>query len=89
MRTLPRSATLLAFLLVITAALSTSARRDNAGGAAAWPTRGWQRGTPASVGVDNGALATFDANLARGRYTLVDSFQVFRCGACHTSDHTR
>jgi CubicO group peptidase (beta-lactamase class C family) len=47
---------------------------------ATWPTKGWPKGTPASVGLDEAALASFDADLARGKYMLVDSFQVFRCG---------
>jgi CubicO group peptidase (beta-lactamase class C family) len=45
-----------------------------------WPTRGWQKGTPARAGLDEKALASFDADLVRGKYMLVDSFQVFRCG---------
>ncbi len=45
-----------------------------------WPTKGWPKGTPASVGLDEKALASFDADLASGKYMLVDSFQVFRCG---------
>jgi len=40
----------------------------------------WRKGTPASVGLDEKALASFDADLANGKYMLVDSFQVFRCG---------
>jgi len=40
----------------------------------------WRKGTPASVGLDGKALASFDADLASGKYMLVDSFQVFRCG---------
>jgi len=45
-----------------------------------WPTQGWEKGTPASVGVDEQALTRFDADLASGKYMLVDSFQLFRCG---------
>jgi CubicO group peptidase (beta-lactamase class C family) len=45
-----------------------------------WPTKGWPKGTPASVGLDEAVLASFDADLAHGKYMLVDSFQVFRCG---------
>jgi CubicO group peptidase (beta-lactamase class C family) len=45
-----------------------------------WPTKGWPKGTPASVGVDEQALASLDADLESGKYKLVDSFQVFRCG---------
>jgi CubicO group peptidase (beta-lactamase class C family) len=47
---------------------------------AAWPTKGWSKGTPASVGLDEKTLVNFDADLARGKYMLIDSFQVFRCG---------
>jgi CubicO group peptidase (beta-lactamase class C family) len=46
-----------------------------------WPTNGWAKATPASVGLDPKSLESFDADLARGKYMLVDSFQVFRCGA--------
>jgi len=45
-----------------------------------WPTQGWPQASPASVGLDEKALSAFDADLARGKYMLVDSFQVFRCG---------
>src|SRR3981081_3890303 len=45
-----------------------------------WPTRGWAKSTPASVGVDEKVLAGLDADLASGKYPLVDSFAMFRCG---------
>lgn len=45
-----------------------------------WPTRGWPKATPASVGLDEKALAAFDSDLGSGKYFLVDSFEVFRCG---------
>src|ERR1700692_887601 len=45
-----------------------------------WPTKGWPKGTPASVGLDEKVLVSFDADLASGKYMLVDSFRVFRCG---------
>jgi CubicO group peptidase (beta-lactamase class C family) len=48
--------------------------------AVTWPTQGWPKGTPASVGLDEQALATLDTDLANGKYMLVDSFQLFRCG---------
>jgi CubicO group peptidase (beta-lactamase class C family) len=47
---------------------------------ATWPTHGWPKGTPASAGLDEKALVSFDADLASGKYMLVDSLQVFRCG---------
>lgn len=45
-----------------------------------WPTNGWLKGTPASVGLDEKVLAEFDADIAGGKLGLTDSFQVFRCG---------
>jgi Beta-lactamase len=45
-----------------------------------WPTQGWHKGTPAGVGLDEKTLADLDADFASGKYALVDSFQVFRCG---------
>jgi CubicO group peptidase (beta-lactamase class C family) len=44
------------------------------------PTKGWPTGSPASVGVDEEVLKKFDADLASGKYSLIDSFRVFRCG---------
>jgi CubicO group peptidase (beta-lactamase class C family) len=45
-----------------------------------WPTKGWGSATPASVGVDEKALDRLDKDLAAGKFSLVDSFTVFRCG---------
>lgn len=45
-----------------------------------WPTKGWPKGTPASVGLDEKVLANLASDLGRGKYMLVDSFHVFRCG---------
>src|SRR5438876_1662695 len=45
-----------------------------------WPTHGWAKAKPSSVGLDEKALAAFDADLASGKYSLVDSFAVIRCG---------
>ncbi len=44
------------------------------------PMKGWPSGTPASVGLDVEILKNFDADIARGKYTITDSFEVFRCG---------
>ena len=68
-------------VLLAIAVLFTAGRSAIAGSRLTWPTTGWQRATPASVGVDQKILERFDADLARGKYMLVDSFQVFRCGA--------
>jgi CubicO group peptidase (beta-lactamase class C family) len=45
-----------------------------------WPTHGWAKEQPASVGLDEKLLAAFDADLARGKYSLIDSFALYRCG---------
>ena len=45
-----------------------------------WPTHGWRQGTAASVGLDEHVLEKLDLDLAQGKYSLVDSVQVFRCG---------
>lgn len=64
--------------------LATLAAAPVASGAgnteAPWPTRGWAHGSPASVGLDETVLAGLDKDLANGKYSLVDSFDVFRCG---------
>ena len=52
--------------------------KDSSG--ALWPTRGWVKDNPASVGLDEKILAAFDAELGSGKDALVDSFAVFRCG---------
>jgi CubicO group peptidase (beta-lactamase class C family) len=49
--------------------------------APAWPTHGWAKASAASVGLDEKPLAALDAELASGKYALVDSFAVFRCGS--------
>lgn len=46
----------------------------------AWPTHGWEKAAPASVGLDESTLAAFDKDLSVGKFDLVDSFAVFRCG---------
>jgi CubicO group peptidase (beta-lactamase class C family) len=45
-----------------------------------WPTKDWMKGTPASVGLDEKVLLSLDKDLASGKYMLIDSFHVFRCG---------
>jgi CubicO group peptidase (beta-lactamase class C family) len=66
------------FLLQIAQAPAQS--RDSGSSAKTWPTHGWAKGSPASVGIDEKILAALDADLANGKYKLVDSFAVFRCG---------
>src|SRR5579863_128438 len=46
-----------------------------------WPTKAWPKGTPSSAGLEEAVLKNFDADIAGGKYTMTDSFRVFRCGA--------
>jgi len=45
-----------------------------------WPTKGWVAAPPASVGLDEKVFEGLDEDLAAGKFSLVDSFSVFRCG---------
>src|ERR1700730_11284271 len=40
----------------------------------------WPKGTPKEFGIDPQKLAAFDADIASGKYGLVDSMLVLRCG---------
>src|SRR6266568_5853333 len=53
---------------------------DARSGVTKWPTHGWAKGKPSSVGLDEKILSELDGDLASGKYSLVDSFAVFRCG---------
>jgi len=44
------------------------------------PAKGWPASAPAEVGLDASKLAVLDAELASGKYGLVDSMLVIRCG---------
>ena len=46
----------------------------------AWPKVAWPQTSPSAVGLADGALSELVRDLATGKYGLVDSFQVFRCG---------
>ncbi len=40
----------------------------------------WPKDAPANVGLDDKVLTAFDADIAAGKYSLIDSFGVYRCG---------
>jgi len=44
------------------------------------PMSAWPKGEPSAYGFDERKLAAFDAHLAAGKYSLVDSFRLIRCG---------
>jgi CubicO group peptidase (beta-lactamase class C family) len=45
-----------------------------------FPTKGWPKTEPAVVGLDSAALGALDADIAAGKYGLVDTMLVIRCG---------
>jgi Beta-lactamase len=45
-----------------------------------WPTKGWDTASPASVGLNEQSLSALDKDLAGGKFLLMDSFVVIRCG---------
>src|SRR5258706_13613903 len=79
-----KSAAILVLAGSVFAASTTQMRAQNSDRTApsptAWPTHGWAKGAPASVGLDEKVLKGLDTDLTRGKYALVDSFGVFRCG---------
>src|SRR5712675_3371100 len=79
-----KSAAILVLAGSVFAASTTQMRAQNSDRTApsptAWPTYGWAKGAPASVGLDEKVLKGLDTDLTRGKYALVDSFAVFRCG---------
>lgn len=71
----------LIFLAAFSAACSSAdAQPSTAVSPVIWPTKGWPQGTPHSAGLDEQILKNFDADIAGGKYTMIDSFRVFRCG---------
>jgi len=74
----------LVILVSLTAFSQTARAQGNsyvgASGATPWPTQSWANDSPAGLGLDEKMLGSFDGDLARGKYSLVDSFAVYRCG---------
>ena len=68
-----KAAVFVGLMLTIPAVLAQSSNPE-------WPTHGWPKATPAAVGLDEKVLSAFDADLAGGKYYLVDSLTVIRCG---------
>ena len=76
MRIVPVALTLASFL----PALLPEAHAFQTAAPVSWPTHGWKKDKPTAVGLDQKALSSFDADLKSGKYELVDSFAVIRCG---------
>jgi CubicO group peptidase (beta-lactamase class C family) len=62
------------------AVVCVSATGVPARAATSWPTHGWQQTTPVKAGLDDRTLVALDADIAAGKYGLIDSMDVFRCG---------
>lgn len=52
---------------------------DTTSSATKWPTHGWAKGTPASVGLDEKPFTELDSIFVK-RKAWPDAFAVFRCG---------
>lgn len=74
-----RTARCLELMLVLLCTSATLAQKS-AASQTHWSTEGWAKDQPAHVGLDEKVLQAFDSDLARGKYGLVDSFGVYRCG---------
>ena len=74
--------TILAGVVMVTAFVNLSGctRERTVTAKTEWPTQQWAKSEPQKVGLDEGALAALDADLKSGKYPLVDSFAVLRCG---------
>ena len=68
-------------LLLQVALLRAQSSGPTGSSATKWPTHGWAKAAPGGVGLDEKVLAALDSDLASGKYPLVDSFAVFRCGS--------
>jgi CubicO group peptidase (beta-lactamase class C family) len=79
-----KTAAFLLFLSCISFAPAALLRAQSPGStgssATRWPTHGWKKAAPDTLGLDAKVLAAMDSDLASGKYPLVDSFAVFRCG---------
>src|SRR5271170_3027104 len=62
-----------AFVLCVFAAASSIAQVSGA-------SKDWPKATPKEFGLDPAKLAAFDADIASGKYGLVDSMLILRCG---------
>jgi CubicO group peptidase (beta-lactamase class C family) len=81
MKWIARNAMVVVSAFLWSAACSLAAGQSSSRNpAVTWPTKGWPQGTPASVGLDDEVLKVFDADLASGKYKLMDSIRIFRCG---------
>jgi CubicO group peptidase (beta-lactamase class C family) len=65
---------------LLTSGLTAAHAFQKPGPSATWPTHGWAKGKLGDAGIDEKTVIAFDKDLASGKYGLVDSFGLFRCG---------
>jgi CubicO group peptidase (beta-lactamase class C family) len=66
--------------LVVAIAIALAATASSAAAQKSWPAKEWPTGTPQSVGLNAAVLDSIDAEIAAGRYGLVDRMVVIRHG---------
>jgi len=67
-------------LLLSTCLLLAGALRSAIPEQVPWPAKDWPRDAPAKVRLDENILSAFADDLGSGKYSLIDSFDVIRCG---------
>lgn len=68
------------FFVVLAGAASYLSAQTEQSSISSWPTNGWSTSRPDAVGLDEKVLSALDSDLASGKYSLVDTFAVYRCG---------
>jgi len=68
------------FFVVLVGAAAYLGAQTTQNSISSWPTNGWSKSRPDAVGLDEKVLSALDSDLASGKYSLVDTFAVYRCG---------
>jgi len=71
---------LVVFFVVLVGAAACLSAQTAQNSISSWPTNGWSKSRPEAVGLDEKVLSALDSDLASGKYSLVDTFAVYRCG---------
>jgi len=68
------------FFVVLVGAAAYLGAQTTQNSISSWPTNGWSKSRPDAVGLDEKVLSALDSDLASGKYSLLDTFAVYRCG---------
>ena len=68
------------FFVVLVGAAAYLGAQTTQNSISSWPTNGSSKSRPDAVGLDEKVLSALDSDLASGKYSLVDTFAVYRCG---------